>query len=195
MSSETPERPDPFKFGVVLEGQGVVPHRYKDTWERQKTGETERLVIGAKSRQIELLLELAQCLSGPFGMLYVLLVSRLGHEPGRYQSPEPSTFEDTETLLRAFRVFLEHDGRHHVWLISLGDQATLVYDNHNLIYAYGPLDRYIKVLKRAGLDEGETRIPAPHQHCYNAVFDSAEDEVLKLWRWEHYPLAPGDDPA
>jgi len=188
------EKPLPFKFGVLLGNEEVVPHRHESTWARQKTGGADRLVIAPASGHVELLLDLAQCVHGPFGILYVLLVSRRGREPGRYQSPEPSSYEDMELFLRTFRTYLENDGRHHVWLMSLSDQATLVYDNHNLIYAYGPLDRYTQVLRRAGLEEGETGIPAPHQHSYNAAFDSAEDDLMKLWPWEHFPLAPGDDP-
>lgn len=50
-----------------------------------------------------------------------------------------------EGFLREFRAYFESDGRHHIWVSSLQASAlqasaTLVYDQHDVIYAYGPLE-------------------------------------------------------
>ena len=169
---------------------------YQDRWSLEKTTGPERLAVAPRGRRhIDVLLELAGCLQEPFGILYVLLLSRTGaHSPGRYQSPFPTTREETEAFARRFTNYFEGDGRHHLWLMSLPDQATLVYDNHDLVYAYGPLDRFKSVLTRLGFSEGAVAIPVPHQHSWNQEYDSTEDEVMEYWGWKRFPLQADDDP-
>ena len=86
------------------------------------------------------------------------------------------------------------EGEQRAWKPRPSAKATLVYDNHDLIYAYGPLDEFCEVLSSRGLREGDLSIPAPHQHCYNQEFDAAERDVLKYWEWRHSPLRSDDDP-
>ena len=58
---------------------------------------------------------------------------------------------EAEDFLRGFSRFLESDGRHHLWISSVPDGATLVYDGHNILYAYGPLELYEQVLAARGM--------------------------------------------
>ena len=70
----------------------------------------------------------------------------------------------------------------------------LVYDRHNVIYAYGPLERFIAALESEGLTESkEVRFPVPHAHHYHAEFDVDERSVLKNEEWTLSPLHPGDE--
>jgi hypothetical protein len=45
-----------------------------------------------------------------------------------------------EKFLNEFGRFVREDSRHDLWVRSHDDDATIVLDRHNLIYAYGPLD-------------------------------------------------------
>ena len=56
-------------------------------------------------------------------MLYVLLVSRCGQEPGRYQSEPFYGHDEAEVFLKNNRAFFENDGRHNVWLAAINGQG------------------------------------------------------------------------
>jgi hypothetical protein len=185
--------PASFKFGVLAEQRVPAPFVYPNVWERQTTTGASRLAIAASGRHIGLLVHLLRELEEPLALLYVLLVPRGDHEPARYQSPIPTLRRETEEFLQQYAGYLEGDGRHHIWVHPHTDQATLVYDQHNLIYAYGDLDRYEGVLLRAGLSRGQVNVPAPHVHQYNEEFDAAEDRILRHWAWTATPLQAGDE--
>jgi hypothetical protein len=69
---------------------------YPNVWAAEKTSDGgNRLVIAPAIAQVELLIRLLEAMSGPFWLLYVLVISRGASELGRYQSPEPQTREDT----------------------------------------------------------------------------------------------------
>ena len=139
------------------------------------------------------MLQLARLLGEPFAVLYVLLVPRGGSEAGRYQSPWLNRDELNEMFDR-HADFWEQDGRHHVWLHSATDEATLVYDQHNVIFAYGPLDEYVALLEAAGYKEAsELDFPAPHGHCFHVEFDEMERELASSPGWTRSPLQDGDE--
>jgi hypothetical protein len=183
-----------FKLGTFLPSGEEVEHRYPDCWDVQKTTGPDRLVIAPATGQVALLLELIRGLPEPLGLLYVLTVPRGGHLPGRYESPYPTDRAETSGFLKKYRDYLERDGRHHLWVTSLSGDGMLVYDNHNLIYAYGPLSEFEVSLETRGLARGPVKIPAPHTHKYNEPFDVAERDVMEYWPWERYPLESDDDP-
>ncbi len=83
-----------------------------------------------------------------------------------------------EALLKRFRRYFESDACHHLWVTSLPSLALLVYDNHNVIYAYGLLDEFKEVLRANGLTEGQVRFPSPHAHNYNSEFDEDERQIM-----------------
>jgi len=186
----------PSKFAAMAPNGEEAPYPYQDRWRLEKTTGPDRLVVAPRRHgHVNALLDMAKTLREPFGILYVLLLPRTdSHAPGRYQSPSPTDWADTEAFVTRFRDYFEGDGRHGLWLMSLPDSATLVYDQHDLIYAYGPLDQYRDVLSQRGFEEGAAAIPAPHQHRYNAEFDASEQELMAYWDWRHFPLKAGDDP-
>jgi hypothetical protein len=71
--------------------------------------------------------------------------------------------------------------------------GALIYDHHNIIFAYGDLDAYKEVLARCGLSEGDVTIPAAHCHHYHSCNNGKEDELSRYWNWKHYPLQDIDE--
>ena len=177
------------KFGSMRDGE-FAAHAYTDVFEHQTTTGAPRLCVARASGHCDLLIALARELSEPFAILAVIHTSRLGQE-GRYQSPSLA-LDDVELFLREFGGFLESDARLDLWIRSAGDQGLLVYDRHNLIYAYGPLERIEKLLLERGLSLGEVRTPAPHSHNYHAAHDADEERLLRRFEWHRTPLRPED---
>ena len=183
----------PQKFSSLVGGSEWVPYRYGDSWDIEETTGPQRLVIGPSGGCVDLLTRLTRVLPEPFGILYVLLVSRTGNRPGRYQCPYPCSRNEMESFLLEFSEYFETDGRHHVWVTSLPESSTLVYDQHNVIYGYGPLEKFTEILEERGLLKGTVTFPVPHRHNYNAENDDAEERLFQHWAWSGSPLLPNDD--
>jgi hypothetical protein len=168
-------------------------HRYPQVFVREKTTGPIRLKIAVSGAGADLLLQLAAVLGEPFSVLYLLLVPRGGSAEGRYQSPWMNRAELTD-LFSDLAPFCDQDGRHHVWLFSDPERATLVYDHHNVIYAYGPIEDFVRLLEAAGYVEArELSFPAPHRHSFHAEFDAAERKLVALPGWTRSPLLPEDE--
>ena len=184
-----------YKFGS-LQGADKIQHKYGDVFRHEVYPGWSRVTIAPDARQIALMLEIARQWNGPYGILYVLLLSRPGcHTPARYQSPEPCSFQDLERFARTFEDYFEGDGRHHLWFIDVPTSSRLVYDNHNLIYAYGNDDDVIALLNSKGLSAGDPNIPCGHFHNYNPEFDRSEDDIMAYFDWKEFPLQEEhDDP-
>ena len=178
-----------------LEGGEHVPHDYGNVYFEQPCGDATRLVIGPSGGHVELLTELAAELEGrPWFVLYVLLVPRLGkREPGRYQSAPFETHAELSAFLAAFRAFFEGDGRHHVWVGSAAQDGLLVYNQHNVIFAYGPIEQFKAVLRSRGFREAEFWFPVPHSHGYVPENDAEEERLMAEVEWEYFPLQRGDE--
>jgi hypothetical protein len=76
---------------------------------------------------------------------------------------------------------------------SVGEGATLVYDRHELIYGYGPLEKFERVVRGRGMREGRPGIAAPHSHLYHAEHDEDEERVMGYWEWKWSELREEDD--
>ena len=183
----------PHKLSSLVGGSEWVPHHYDDSWDIEQTTGPQRLIIGPSGGGVDLLIKLTRVLPEPFGILYVLLVSRRGNRPARYQCPYPCSRSEMESFLLEFREYFESDGRHHVWVTSLPESSTLVYDQHDVIYAYGPLEKFTEILEGSGLTKGTVTFPVPHSHHYNPENDDAEERLFEHWAWLGSPLLPDDD--
>ncbi len=185
------------KLGVFLENDtdfhDEVPFRYDNVYSREQTTGPERLVIAPREAHIDILIDLAATWQSDYWLLYILLVSRCGKEPSRYQSPAELDFEKLKEFLTEFGSFLSTDGRHHFWIGSTQNEGMLIYDQHDVIYAYGNLDEYEARLVRRGLTIGEVSFPAPHLHCYNQENDEHEIGLLNYFDWMQSPLQDGDE--
>jgi hypothetical protein len=150
------------------------------------------LRISTEEAPLSLLWKLAYLLTPPFFVLYILHTSRCGNHLVRYQSPAVQ-FDAVNGFMAEFGEFLTDDARHDLWLHSPASDATLVWDRHDLIYAYGPLEQFRAVLKN---DHEETRVfgpPDPHAHMYHARYDEAERRILGYFQWSRSPLLSGDE--
>ena len=115
-----------------------VAHSYPPTYafERMANG-ADRLVAAVPGGDAEVLSRLASCLAGPYGVLYLLHTPRTNARPGRYQSPALSK-QQLSAFLERFADYLGGDARHDLWVHSPEERGTLVWDRHDLIFAYGP---------------------------------------------------------
>jgi hypothetical protein len=122
----------------------------------------------------------------------VLVVSRLGNEAGRYQSPEFGTKQELQDFLLEFKEFFETDGRHRIWIGATNNSGLLVYDQHHVIFAYGPIDRFERILENRGFREQPFSFPAPHCHNYHEDNDQHEKNIMDYCDWAIYPLDDND---
>lgn len=169
-----------------------VIHDYSNIYEVEETANSERIKIGLSTDQVGLLISLLKSLNPPFFLLYVLVVNRQGNALGRYQPPLLETREEVIDFLLDFKEYLETDGRCHLWIGTLDNNGTLVFDQHNVVYAYGP-EKYEKKLKKLNFSKEEFNFPSPHCHHYYDTNDEYEKQILNYWEWELFPLADGDE--
>lgn len=185
--------PIAYKFGAMDSSGEESPFAYSNTWALEKTTGPSRLVIAPSDEHVDLMLALSTVMNEPFGILYVLVVPREQGKAGRYQSPQPLSRADLSSFLLQFRGFLENDARHHLWIASVDKTASLIYDNHNVLYGYGPLDSFKTILNARGFSEAEkVNFPSPHAHHYNANFDQQEIKLLEYQQWKVFPLQDAD---
>jgi len=185
----------PYKLGQPGEDPDSTLHSYvyPNVWAEGKTTAGPRLVIAPANAQIDILLGLLEVMPEPMWLLYILVVPRTADEPGRYQGPDPQTRDGVRQFLKQFEVFLETDGRHHLWIACANSPAMLIYDRHNLIYAYGPLDSFKARLAEMNLEETNAiSVPDPHSHHYHEHLDLDAARLMKLWSWNHTALRESD---
>jgi|SRR5579863_216285 hypothetical protein len=180
-----------YKFGWVPDEDRR--YEYPDVFSLEKTSRLQRLVIAPSANQVSLMLELLGVMPEPYGVLYVLVVPRSDVEAARYQAASFKSRTETEGFLSRFKDFFENDGRHHIWLASPPSPDMLVYDRHNVIYAYGRLPAFERIVVSRGLSKVEAvEFPSPHTHHYNEAFDREQEEVLRYWPWVRSPLRDND---
>jgi hypothetical protein len=182
------------KFTVLNQSKEWIPYDYGNIFFREPMASGERLVVGPGSKHADVMLALARTWRiQQFYILYVLLISHSGAHTGRYQSPLIESFEDLEAFFHTYKGFLESDGRHHIWIGSPANDGTLVYDQHNVIFAYGDLSKYDQVLTSRGFSPEEFCFPCPHSHSYPTQNVQQEEELLSHFPWRHSPLQDGDE--
>ncbi|MCC6953540.1 MAG: hypothetical protein IT290_05440 [Deltaproteobacteria bacterium] len=171
----------------------MIPFRHDNVFTRERTTGSDRLVVGPRTNHVRVLLDLASTWKGDYWLLYILAVSRTGHPAARYQTPVTLDFEELTEFFDSFGTFLEADGRHHLWVGSADQEGILVYDRHDIIYAYGALDEYEARLAQRGFRMGEAKVPQTHEHQISSENDAQEGRILSYWEWLSVPLKPGDD--
>jgi hypothetical protein len=181
-----------YKFGWIPKEE--CRYEYPDVFAFERTSGPERVVIAPSTNHVPILIDLLQLMSEPLGILYILVVPRGGSEAGRYQTANPVSKRQAVEFLNSFREYLENDGRHDVWVASMSGSDLLVYDHHNVLYAYGCLLEYENVLLGRGLRKVEhVGFPSPHSHHYHAAFDQDELNLLRYWPWKRSPLHESDE--
>ena len=181
-----------YRLGHMVDGEEVA-HSHAPTFRRfDADARKPRIVLGVPDGDPNVLLDLARCLEEPLFVLYILHTPRGEAEAGRYQSTE-LTHRDVASFVEDFRPFLAGDGRFDLWVYSPSQKATLAWDRHNLLFAYGPLDCYETTLRAAGFTEGEPVIPAPHAHHYRPELDALAGALIARFDWLVSPLRPEDE--
>ena len=186
-------RTDP-KFASRVNGELWWAHDYGKVYAIEKTTDgNKRLCVAVSYDGSQILRMLSRSLKEPFLLLYVLVIFRGGGKEGRYQSDELSQ-KDLDAIFARYKEFWDTDGRHSIWLRSDTNDATLVYDRHNLIYAYGPLERFELVLETLGYTAtAKVSLSFEHQHCYYPEFDALERELTAKFADRRTELRPGDE--
>lgn len=152
----------------------------------------QRLVAGVPAGDPALFERLAQSMAPPYFLLYILHTPRGEGLAGRYQSPSVGAGE-LHSFLERYGAFLSGDARFDIWLHSPADNATVVWERHNLIYAYGLIERFAWALQKLGFKQGTADVAFPHQHHYRAAFDADAADILKALEWRYSPLQPEDE--
>ena len=182
----------PFKLGH-LQGDIWKEHSWPPIFDFEMLSDvTERLIIGVPAGDSTVIRRLTEQLEPPYFILYLLHTPRGEGEPGRYQSPELDR-SNLIVFLDRFANFLSSDARFDLWIHSIQEHATLVWDRHNILYAYGPLDKFSSALLSLGFQRGKPKVSFIHQHHYRKEFDQDAAEVLKYFAWSRSPLRPGDE--
>ncbi len=186
--------PFPAKFCHLNANGDHVPHDYGNVFFSQPCGDSQRLVIGPSNGQVQIIEDLAaQFDSPPFYVLYVLLLSHSGNLPGRYQSPPIESLSVLHRFLNTFEHFIANDGRHHLWVASTDGANLLVYDQHNVIFAYGTVAKYQTVLESHGYANQDFWFPSPHSHSYPPENAESENLLLSYFPWQRSELQEGDE--
>lgn len=174
-------------------GDTWTAHDHPQTFEiRLDQGQPTRLKAGLTVNGIAQFRTVAEVLTGPFFLLYILHTPRGEGEPGRYQSQLIEKGE-LDAFLKRFGTFLSADARHDFWLHSPSEKATLVWDRHNLLFGYGPVSAFAASLREEGFGEGTPAIPSPHAHHYRHEFDDDATAMLAALDWHWTPLRPEDE--
>lgn len=181
-----------YKLGHI-ENSDWVEHVFPAVFHLpDRADEVQRIVAGVPAGDPTVFERLTCCLEEPYFLLYVLHTPRGEGAPGRYQSPALSRPQVRDFVAR-FSALLSGDARFDLWSYSLPEKSTIVWDRHNLLYAYGPLDRYVVELKALGFVHGEVIVPAPHSHEYRQELDTIATALLSAFDWSHAPLQPEDE--
>jgi len=165
-----------------------VPYSHEALYEMAPT----RILAAAPGGDPGPFSRLVRCLTPPYLLLYVLHTPRGEAAAGRYQSPDVSR-QQFEEFMQRFGRYLSADARFDFWAHAPAEQATVVWDRHDQLFAYGPLARYAAELDALGFRRGDARIVSPHQHHYRQEFDADARALLAYFCWTHSPLRAEDE--
>ncbi|SBV50400.1 hypothetical protein XBLMG947_1178 [Xanthomonas bromi] len=174
-----------YRLGHLKDGQWPA-HSHPAIFES-----TDRIVAGVPGGDPAIFERLIECMEPPYYLLYVLHTSRGEAEPGRYQTPALQ-HSDVKAFLTRFGAFLSADARYDLWAHSPTSQATVVWDRHNQLFAYGPLAQFSTTLQAMGFTRGKTVVPTPHAHHYCPELDPLAKELLTIFDWSFSPLRSED---
>ncbi len=168
------------------------PHSFPPVFDETAAGTMRRIHAGQPAGGLEAFESLVAQLEAPLLLLYVLHTPRGEAAAGRYQSRE-MTLEAVTAFVRRFSAFFRADSRFDLWVHSPSDQATVVLDRHNQLFAYGPLSRFAGALRALGYEQGKVAVDFPHVHQYLPEFDADATALLASLDWSRTDLRPEDE--
>lgn len=169
-----------------------APFSHRPVYSMSSADSSARLVAGVPAGDSLPFATLVASLAPPYLLLYVLHTPRGEGAEGRYQSPAIS-LQEFQDFMGRFGAFLSADARFDIWAYSMEDKATIVWDRHNQIFAYGPIGQYVERLNALGFAAGDPSIPFPHRHHYRQEFDEDAKALLGSLPWSHSMLRPEDE--
>lgn len=179
---------------VALDGSGgTAEYRYGDIYQLQDISGVQRLIIGPSGSHIDMLLDLSDLFEEPFRIIYVL-VDPIGvkeDDTGRFEFDGEMTRAEMRAFFERFREFFECDARHHIWVTA--KNGTVIYDQHNILYAYGPILDIEQILLSKGLTPGDVEFPYPHMHAFHQEMNPHLEALLKEYNWRWFPLDTRQD--
>lgn len=152
---------------------------------------TLRITATVPSGEVSLIQSLLNTQDEPILLLYVLHTTRGEGRVGRYQSGD-LTREEAHRFLDRFKDYFQADARFDLWLHFPNNQATIVWDRHNLLYLYGPIDQLEHRLVCLGFQSGDPNANFIHTHYYRSEFDPDARELLGYFDWNYSKLRPED---
>lgn len=180
-----------YKLGHLVSGEWTEHHHLPVFHLSESGGRPERIVAGVPSDGGKVFSRLVSAMNPPYLLLYVLHTPRGEGAPGRYQSPELSA-DEFKNFYAVFSEYLSSDARFDIWAHAPEEGSTVVWDRHNLVYAYGPIELFKAVLEDLRFQEGDPTVPSPHEHYYRPEFDAKAREILEWFKWAPSPLQPED---
>lgn len=180
------------KISHQVAGEWVL-HSYQPEYSLlSKDSAHPKIVAGVPAGDPMLFTHLVECLEPPYFLLYVLHTPRGEAAAGRYQSP-PLSIEQYLEFAKTFGSYLCADARFDIWAHSPAEQATLVWDRHNQLFAYGHIERFLSALGTNGFSKGVVDVPFPHQHQYRPECDVQAAAVIEAFAWSYSPLRTEDE--
>jgi len=153
----------------------------------------QRIAASASGLGTRVFETLACGLEAPLFLLYVLHTPRGEGPAGRYQSP-PLELAEVEGFLRRRAAYLASDARFDLWAHSPSQSATVVWDRHDVVFGYGPLDAYEARLRALDFSRVPSlEVDVPHVHHYRVDFDIDARAVLADFDWHRADLRPEDE--
>ncbi|MFE5317721.1 hypothetical protein ACFQ88_03320 [Paenibacillus sp. NPDC056579] len=104
---------------------------------------------------------------------------------------EKLKWKQVHDFMEKFHTFLEYDSRHRIVIRSSDELLTyFVFDEENIILAYGDVESYKEILRGLGFEEQDHPIilPDPHMHMYHEQLDRDEDKLLSFFPWSKSKL-------
>lgn len=178
------------KIGILVDS-AVRALVYDNAFCAQDATDASRLAV-ASTEPWKLVTQWSALLEPPFGVLLVLHSPRRSEAEGRYESP-PLDRSELSAFLNRFCEAFQHDGRADLWLRSHATGDMIIFDKHNLLYAYGSIDLKRSELLGCGYAECAIELPFPHTHYFHPSLDDDFDAMLEWFPWQRTPLLPGDD--
>jgi hypothetical protein len=180
-----------YKLGYLKDGTWLA-HHHAAVFQLPETGSgAQRLVAGVPDGDPQVFGALVSLLAPPYHLLYVLHTPRGEADAGRYQSPTVDRNE-LAVFLSDFGQFLACDARFDLWAYSPQEQATVVWDRHNRIFAYGPIARFERALLDMDFAPGSSEIGFAHEHHYHAELDGQAAQLLRAFDWQFSVLHEED---
>jgi hypothetical protein len=180
-----------YKLGSLQSGTWLE-HRHPAVFLLPEAGgDAQRLVAGVPGGDPAVFAALVSLLAPPYHLLYVLHTPRGEGDAGRYQSP-PIGKDQLKAFLSEFGQFLACDARFDLWAYSPQEQATVVWDRHNRIFAYGPIARFERALLDMDFAPGSSEIGFAHEHHYHAELDGQAAQLLRAFDWQFSVLHEED---